>query len=163
MAPICEMRASARRLKGAKASENALITTLYRVRICYLLQQILPCASSQCRTMDTQQLGGSRGSCPNTLRAVFLGSTFLKVEGICLDALGFVEFTSKVNHKLFSHGVWVRTRVALRIPGVCPRSYTLTPAGVGFVGKRLSPGHPEGNGGQTPVSNVQLQGPDRGT
>lgn len=59
--------------------------------------------------MDTQQLGGSRWGCPDNLRAVFLGSTFSKVEGVCLDALGFVEFTSKVNHKLFSHGAWART------------------------------------------------------
>lgn len=87
----------------------------------------------------------------------------MKVEGVCLDALDFVEFTSKVNHKLFSHGAWVRTRVALCIPGVCPAELHSDPSRVCFVGKRLSPGHPEGNGGQTPVSNVQLQGPDCGT
>lgn len=34
---------------------------------------------------------------------------FLKVESMCRDALGFAEFTSKVNHKLSSHGAWART------------------------------------------------------
>lgn len=86
-----------------------------------------------------------------------------KVEGISLDALGFVEFTSKVNHKLFSHGVWARTNGLCASQVCAPRSYTLAPAGVCFVGKRFSPGQRQGKWrADTSVSNVQLQGLDCG-
>ena len=53
-------------------------------------------------------------SCLNILRAVSLASTLLKVQSMCLNALGFVEFTSEV-HKLFSPVVLGLEPVALHM------------------------------------------------